>query len=808
MLLPSGPSNARMMIVAECVSYRDLQSNTILNDREFDRMLEDAGVNRTECFITAFIRSQITGQNFDLQVAQTKKAVTPAHVPLHNRMVRKELLPHVEALGKDIDLVKPKIILALGNGSLFALTGKWGIKNWRSSLLEYVSPNGHKCLVIPTYTPSFVQSVWKERNTVIFDIRKAWGLARSDEPISAPEYNFLIEPSFPATTKCLNDLLRRANELRQFKLSVDIETRAGHIACIGVAWSATDAICIPLMRAVVQEMDNWQSRIHYWSEHEEPYILHLLYRLLSHPNVEVVGQNFIYDAQYFYRWLHYVPRFARDTMLAQHVMFSSMPKGLDVLSALHCAYHVYWKDESKNWDPKLGERQLWSYNCVDAVRTYEIDESQQNAISAWTANGWPQLREIHDFQQSLFWPVLAAMNRGLRVNHASKARLSEELAAAIGEREKWLEEVLGHPLNIKSPVQMKELFYRVLAQREVISRKTHQPTCDDQALERIASREPLLGPVCSKIRELRSLGVFKSTFVEAPVDADERMRCSFNIAGTEGFRFSSSENAFGSGLNLQNIPEGNSEEGLPNIRELFITDEEPEPAEFFDVDLDSADLRIVVKESNCALMQQWLDEGKKPYVEVAKEYYQDDSITKEHNAYKAFKVICHATNYLGKGPTILERMPKSAKLDNSLTADNITKIQEWYFGKFPEIKAWHEKTCNDFRRNQYVENIFGYRIYNFDRMEGTIFNQVIAIIPQSTVACLINRGWKNIYDNEPDIEVLLQVHDSLAGQYPIAKREICRAAVIRHCSIELPYPVPLVIPVGIKTSDVSWGACE
>jgi DNA polymerase I-like protein with 3'-5' exonuclease and polymerase domains/uracil-DNA glycosylase len=645
MLIPSGPSNARMMIVAECVSYRDLQSNTILDDREFERILTDAGVRRADCFVTALIRGQISGQSFEVQVATSKKAITPNHTALHSRYVRKELIPYIEALERDIDLVKPKIILALGNGPLFCLTGKWGIKSWRSSLLEYTSRNGHKCIVVPTYTPSFIQSVWKERNSCILDIRKAWGLAISDAPIVPPQYNFIIEPSFPSVNNTLTMLEKKLAD-GPLKLSVDIETRGGHTACIGIAWSKLDAICIPLMRAVVAEMENWQNRIHYWRDVEEAFISYRLYKLLSHPNAEVIGQNFIYDAQYFHRWHHFVPNFCRDTMLAQHVMFSNMPKGLDVLSALHCSYHVYWKDESKNWDPKLGERQLWIYNCIDCVRTYEIDESQQNAIRTWTQNGWPKLQEIHDFQQSLFWPVLATMNKGLRVNNNSKGRLSEELSAAIDERNAWIKEAIGQSLNIKSHVQVKDLFYRVLGQREVISRQTHKPTCDDGALEKIALREPLLLPLCSKIRELRSLGVFRSTFLEAPVDIDERMRCSFNIGGTETFRFSSSENAFNSGMNLQNVPEGDEGEGLPNVRKLFLADE---GMEFFDIDLDSADLRIVVKEADCAPMQKWLDEGKKPYVEVAKEYFQDDSITKEHDAYKAFKVICHGSNYDG-GP--------------------------------------------------------------------------------------------------------------------------------------------------------------
>jgi hypothetical protein len=38
------------------------------------------------------------------------------------------------------------------------------------------------------------------------------------------------------------------------------------------------------------------------------------------------------------------------------------------------------------------------------------------------------------------------------------------------------------------------------------------------------------------------------------------MKCSFNTAGTETFRWSSSTNAFWRGTNLQNIPKGEENE--------------------------------------------------------------------------------------------------------------------------------------------------------------------------------------------------------------------------------------------------------
>lgn len=792
MLLPYGPANARIMIVSDCITYRDIQRNNILDDREFDKMLEEAGIRRFECFTTSLIKEQIRGQDFELLVARTKKEITPDHRPLHDRMVLDPVIRGLDSLVRDIELVKPKIIIALGNGPLFALTGKWGVKSWRGSILPYTTPSGHSCHVIPTYTPGYIQSVWKDRQTAIHDLRKAGTLARSSDPILPPKYDFIIEPSFGETVKTLNELLSKCSK-GPTKLSVDVETRGGHLACTGIAWSNLEAICIPQIRAHFD-----QSKINYWLEEEEAYITHKLYQLFTHPNAEIIGQNFLYDAQYFHRHFHLVPRFARDTMLAQHSMFSNMPKGLDYLSSLYCDHHVYWKDESKNWDPKLGERQLWIYNCKDCCVTFEIDTNQQKAIDKW-AETWPQLREIHDFQQSMFWPVLDTMNRGIRVNHESKARLSLELAEAIDTRNQYLTEVIGHPINIKSPKQMADFFYRELAQKPVISRKTHNPTCDDQALEKISAREPLLAPVCKTIGELRSLGVFRSTFIEAPTDTDDRMRCSFNIAGTETYRFSSSENAFGSGMNLQNIPSGDEDSldlSLPNVRKLFICDPDKE---FFDIDLDSADLRIVVWESDCTEMKAMFAEGLKPYVEVAKEYYRDPTIDKHHPSYKLFKALCHGTNYLGTPSGLASRI--------GLLAHEVERIQKWYYGKFPQIKSWQDDIIHQVNTRRYIENVFGYRVYIFDRIEGTIYNQAVAWVPQSTVGCLINRGYRNIHNHEPDIEVLLQVHDSLAGQYPTSIRDSAISRILAHCAVPLPYPEPLIIPVGIKTSTISWGDC-
>jgi DNA polymerase I-like protein with 3'-5' exonuclease and polymerase domains len=309
-------------------------------------------------------------------------------------------------------------------------------------------------------------------------------------------------------------------------------------------------------------------------------------------------------------------------------------------------------------------------------------------------------------------------------------------------------------------------------------------------------------PITRKISELRSLGVFNSTFVQAPLDTDGRIRTSFNICGTETYRFASSKNAFGTGLNCQNIPKGGeTEDGgleLPNVRNLFIPDQ---GHTMFDIDLDSADLRIVTWESNCAWMKDHFANGRKPYIEVMKEYYHNQSMSKKSHPreYAMFKSLCHGTNYLGTADGIAPRI--------GLLVAETERIQKWYFGLCPEIRKWQEDIKQQVAKRRWIQNVFGYKIHFFDKIEGTIFNQAVAWIPQSSVACLINRGYVNITDNLPEVEVLLQVHDSLVGQFESHHGDWALRRIVEECEVPLPYDDPLVIPVGIVSSKKSWGEC-
>jgi hypothetical protein len=314
-------------------------------------------------------------------------------------------------------------------------------------------------------------------------------------------------------------------------------------------------------------------------------------------------------------------------------------------------------------------------------------------------------------------------------------------------------------------------------------------------------------------------------------DYDGRMRCSFNIAGDAGgksapysYRLSSSKNPFGSGGNLQTIPSEKSKSAgkaasrgsmdftLPNIRSMY----GPDPGyTFFDMDLDRADLHVFVWEIgdelykevlrrgiDAHLLHVYLLDGEEPppldeLVETHPKYPDHRGPRKHKREFS--KVFCHATDYVGSPKTVSEHTGR--------TIHEVDKARKRYLGAHPKIEPYWAEIDKQIRSRHYVENKFGYKWFIFDRIEGML-PEAVAWIPQSTVGVTINKIWLNLYDNASEIEVLLQVHDSLCGQFPTHLREQCVQKLHKASEVVVPYEDKLIIPIGIKYSNISWGDCK
>jgi DNA polymerase len=338
---------------------------------ELDRMLHEAGIMRSDCYVSNVVNAQPAGNDIRAWIPLTKREITLDCVRFRDRMVKPIIVEGYHSLLKEINLVNPTLIIALGNTPLFALTGRSGITKWRGSqltqnaadLIDQVKSPGTK--VIPTFHPAAILRQWDWRAIALNDLRRAKREATTVD-YRLPEWTFIIRPSLVQALGTLGALYERCAQGPTL-LSFDLETRAGHIACAGLAWDKDNAICIPSM--CVERPEG------YWVEEEEALVLDSLRAVLTHPNAYVLGQNLLYDCQYTWKWWHFVPSVKFDTMVAHHTAFPGLPKALDFQSSMYCAHHVYWKEDGKDWRPEYGEEQFWRYNCEDAVRTFEIAEA-------------------------------------------------------------------------------------------------------------------------------------------------------------------------------------------------------------------------------------------------------------------------------------------------------------------------------------------------------------------------------------------------------------------------------------------------
>jgi DNA polymerase len=549
----TGPLPAEVLIVGEAPGADEewkLEPFVGVSGQELTRMMHEAGLIRSEARLTNVCpfrphRNEI--EHF-LETSKSKAATKGFLHFWRGKYYGDEIHEGRLALVEEIRQAKPKIIVALGETALWALTGETGITSWRGSYLdlneELVEASGYSCPVVPTYHPAAVLRMWDWRAVAVHDLRRVALYLSNPAKYHYPNYQFAIHPTLPGVMQTLNSLITECNK-GELRIACDIETISRHIACVGIAWSHLDALCIPFMIQGGQP---------YWNLDEEIAVCQRLKDLLTHPNCYVVGQNFNYDAQHFAKHWGYKANLRFDTMIAQHTLFPGIPKALDFISSMYCHYHRYWKDELKDYHRMPDDiHQFWTYNCKDCVITWEASTELEEQIDL------AGLRPQFDFQMKMVKRTFNAMLRGVKINQARRNEVSAELLNAIQERDHLIHSIVGFSLNVGSPKQMKEFFYDDLGVQVVLHRKTKKPTLDDEALQKIGKKNPLLQPLLDLIAEKRSLGVFLSTFCLMPLDSDMRMRTYYNVAGTETFRLNSGENAFGSGGNLQNIPKGEEE---------------------------------------------------------------------------------------------------------------------------------------------------------------------------------------------------------------------------------------------------------
>lgn len=368
MIKPIGPKTAKVYIVADYPSVEAERRGVPLSGCEADllaQMLHEVGLLFSEARIAYLCPKRPYNTQAKYIWTKDKKDVkyVPSAVPLRGAFYASEILEHASLIEKDICETNPNVILTLGEIPLHYFTSNVSLTKWRGSMLSTNLPT-RQFKVIPTFTPSQVQKVWEWRAFSVRDLQRVRE-ARLSPDFPNPPYNFRIRPTFEEARRSLQVLLVRLNTARTpYPISCDIETIARHIACVGFAWSAYDAICIPLIAADGSS---------FYTLEEELELVWLMRTVLTNPNINLIGQNFCYDTQHFVRSWGFRARIGFDTMLAQHVCFPGIPKDLGFLASMYCKDYTYWKDELTDYNKMPDDvNKFWTYNCKDCCNTWEI----------------------------------------------------------------------------------------------------------------------------------------------------------------------------------------------------------------------------------------------------------------------------------------------------------------------------------------------------------------------------------------------------------------------------------------------------
>ena len=147
------------------------------------------------------------------------------------------------------------------------------------------------------------------------------------------------------------------------------------------------------------------------------------------------------------------------------------------------------------------------------------------------------------------------------------------------------------------------------------------------------------------------------------------------------------------------------------------------------------------------------------------------------------KMVCHASNYGMKAPTFRVNVLQKSGGAVNLTNKRAVFFLETYHTLFPEIRLWHRETIAELKRTRILRNLFGYPRMFTQTIDPSMFKEAYAFVPQSTVGCITNMAFTDLYNNarirELGADVIQNNHDSVLLQCsPDAADEVAKLACV------------------------------
>lgn len=692
----------------------------------------------------------------------------------------------LEALKIFVDAQRPNIILLLGDTALQAAftDGSRKTEQWRGSLMICDDDSsvlfGYK--VLSCYDPRDVFISWDKSPLFFFDMERLAKNAHTPHhtPISR-QYELHVSPDRAIY------LLNSITGIRS-AVSLDIEGGTYGVSCVSFATSPQSAFIVPLNT---------------FADYDKSRVLRAMSKFLRSTTPKIL-QNELYD-NLVLSWVYKMPicNVVHDTMLSGWEIYPELSKGLAVQTSVWTD-HPYYKMGRKSTGSDLHH-----YCCTDSAITYELALKHRNNLQSS-----PSSYAHFKFNMALLPALLYMQLRGIAYDKTRAASALSETCTHLAEcqtditntiRECWKRHGSRGPepsaLNVNSPKQVADVLFLRFGypkQHPKVGREVDKTKVTTNVDALLNLRKTYNGPndtILSLLLKYRSLDKQRIA-LEIKTNNDFRVRCSYNIVGTETGRLSCSESNTGSGANLTTITK--------KLRYLYTADS---PDHFlFQCDLSGADGWTVAAQCSLRGDPTMFDDymfGLKPakiivlmlrmgpdnvnrmsreeLKRLSKTVDEDTNIDPMGWQYFAAKQVQHGTNYgLGTdkmSDNILKKGYKEKGTMTIVSKGECQLLKDAYLRRYPGVKFWQDAIKQMILETGCMPSASGHTRRFFGRRQdhGT-HREAWAHEPQVNTTYATNMALYRLWTDPENrrvvngkrtfiIEPVHHVHDALIGQF-------------------------------------------
>jgi len=517
--------------------------------------------------------------------------------------------------------------------------------------------------------------------------------------------------------------------------------------------------------------------------------------LLEDPALPKVGQNLKYDRSVLLNHGIELRGIQFDTMLESYVLDSTGSRhDMDTLSLKYLGLNpIRYEDVAGK-----GKKQL-TFNQVPVEIAAPYAAEDADLVLRLHQTLYPRLKQFekqHELLENIEMPLLPVLSRiertGVRVDSDMLARQSSELGERIDTLAQQAFDQVGADFNIASPKQIQEILFEKL-QLPVISKTPKgQPSTSESVLQELAEQHELP----KLILEHRALSKLRSTYTEKLpllVNPDTgRVHTSYHQASVATGRLSSTD------PNLQNIPVRTADGR--RIREAFV----PESGSvLLAADYSQIELRIMAHLSGDEGLLAAFAENQDIHRATASEVFSTALEDVDSDQRRSAKAINFGLIY-GMSAFGLARQLGTGRSEAQ-------SYIELYFDRYPGVKAYMEQIRTQAREQQFVETIFGRKLYlpdisssNHARRQGAERAAINAPM-QGTAADLIKLAMLAIdswlTEQALKTRMIMQVHDELVLEVPDSELKDVPEVIASLMSGVAELRVPLRVDVG---SGANW----